>query len=129
MADGAHEPSRAPRSRVLPATRPAFHPAPPCERPGILPSEGAALSRFVTLIPPLTRRRFIATSVLLPFAAASVPSAHAAYTPIPRHSGPHLRTSLNAYSFSDLLFANARGADGIHEATKGYEPPSRRVLS
>lgn len=59
---------------------------------------------------PLTRRRFLATSALLPFAAASFPSAtaRAAYAPIPRHSGPHLRTSLNAYSFSELLLANAK---------------------
>ena len=61
----------------------------------------------------LTRRRFLATSVLLPFAAAGLSSARAAYAPIPRHSGAHLRTSLNAYSFSDLLSANAK------DATKG----------
>ena len=34
---------------------------------------------------------------------------------LPRHSGPHLRTSLNAYSFSDLLNANAK------DATKGLD--------
>ena len=62
-----------------------------------------------------TRRRFLATSALLPFAAAGLPSARAAYQPIPRHGGPHLRTSLNAYSFSDLLTANAK------DATKGLD--------
>jgi len=62
-----------------------------------------------------TRRRFLATSALLPFAAAGLPSAHAAYQPIPRLGGPHLRTSLNAYSFSDLLTANAK------DATKGLD--------
>ena len=63
----------------------------------------------------LTRRRFLATSALLPFAAAGLSSARADYRPIPRHSGPHLRTSLNAYSFSDLLNANAK------DATKGLD--------
>lgn len=58
--------------------------------------------------PSFTRRRFIATSALLPFTAAVLPAARAAYQPVPRHSGPHLRTSLNAYSFSDLLAANAK---------------------
>jgi len=59
---------------------------------------------------PLTRRRFLAASALLPFAASGISSSRAAYQPIPRHSGPHLRTSLNAYSFSDLLTANAKNA-------------------
>ncbi len=63
----------------------------------------------------LTRRRFLATSALLPFAAAGLSPARAAYQPISRHSGPHLRTSLNAYSFSDLLNANAK------DATKGLD--------
>jgi sugar phosphate isomerase/epimerase len=61
--------------------------------------------------PLFTRRRFLATSALLPLATAaglSGTAARAAYAPIPRHSGAHLRTSLNAYSFSDLLLANAK---------------------
>jgi sugar phosphate isomerase/epimerase len=63
-----------------------------------------------------TRRSFLKTAALLPFAAAgAVPVAHAAYTAIPRHSGAHLRTSLNAYSFSDLLLANAKdSAKGLN---------------
>lgn len=56
---------------------------------------------------PFTRRQFLVTSALLPFAASITP-ARAAYQPIVRHSGSHLRTSLNAYSFSDLLAANAK---------------------
>lgn len=67
---------------------------------------------------PLSRRRFLATSALLPFAAAggfSALTARAAYAPIRRHSGAHLRTSLNAYSFSDLLTANAK------DQTKGLD--------
>ena len=36
------------------------------------------------------------------------PSVRAAYAPVPRAGGAHLRTSLNAYSFSDLLAANAK---------------------
>ena len=59
---------------------------------------------------PLSRRRFLATSALLPFATAgaSVAAATAAQAPIPRTGGSHLRTSLNAYSFSELLTGNAR---------------------
>lgn len=62
------------------------------------------------MIPSLSRRRFLATSSLLPFAAAGMgtASAHAAYAPIRRVGGTHLRTSLNAYSFIELLNANAR---------------------
>ena len=65
----------------------------------------------------LTRRRFLSASALLPFAAASLASssARAAYTPIPRHSGPHLRPSLNVYSFLELLNANAK------DKTKGLD--------
>lgn len=65
---------------------------------------------------PLTRRRFITTSALLSFATAGAPMAAVgdAFAPIPRVGGSHLRTSLNAYSFSDLLSANAKDtAQGI----------------
>lgn len=64
-----------------------------------------------------TRRRFITTSALLPFAGAALfsPSARAAYAPIPRHGGAHLRPSLNAYSFLELLNANAK------DKTKGLD--------
>ncbi len=64
-----------------------------------------------------TRRRFLTTSALLPFAGASLfsSSARAAYAPIPRHSGAHLRTSVNAYSFLELLNANAK------DKTKGLD--------
>lgn len=67
--------------------------------------------------PSLTRRRFLSASALLPFAAASLASssARAAYTPIPRHSGPHLRPSLNVYAFLELLNANAK------DKTKGLD--------
>ncbi|MCX6952866.1 MAG: sugar phosphate isomerase/epimerase [Verrucomicrobia bacterium] len=58
---------------------------------------------------PISRRHFLTTSALLPFAvSAGLAPADAAYAPVPRHSGSHLRTSLNAYSFSDLLTANAK---------------------
>lgn len=66
----------------------------------------------------LSRRRFIATSSLLPLAVAgglSIPSANAAYTPIPRVGGSHLRTSVNVYSFLELLNANAK------DKTKGID--------
>jgi len=58
--------------------------------------------------PTFTRRSFLATSALLPLAAANYSSLSAATQPILRHSGAHLRTSLNAYSFSDLLAAHAK---------------------
>ena len=59
--------------------------------------------------PTPTRRHFLKAAALLPFAAAGVaPSVRAAYAPVPRAGGAHLRTSLNAYSFSDLLAANAK---------------------
>ena len=65
---------------------------------------------------PSTRRTFLRHAALLPLAAAGgLPAALAAYTPIPRHGGAHLRTSLNAYSFLELL--NARAKD----ATKGLD--------
>ncbi len=65
---------------------------------------------------PFTRRSFLKTVAVFPFVAAGAStSARAAYTAIPRHSGAHLRTSLNAYSFSDLLLANAK------DKTKGLD--------
>src|SRR3954468_21110479 len=59
---------------------------------------------------PISRRRFLSTSALAPFAVAgfSAVAAHAAHGPIPRVGGSHLRTSLNAYSFLELLNANAK---------------------
>ncbi len=66
--------------------------------------------------PALSRRRFLAASALLPLVAAlSGPAARAAYAPIPRRGGPHLRPSLNAYSFLELLNANAK------DKTKGLD--------
>lgn len=59
----------------------------------------------------ISRRRFLATSAAFPFAVAvgfPTTSANAAYAPIPRAGGSHLRTSLNAYSFLELLNANAK---------------------
>lgn len=67
---------------------------------------------------PVTRRQFLATSTLLPLVATAGLSpliATAAYAPVPRHSGPHLRTSLNAFSFLELLNANAK------DRTKGID--------
>ncbi len=69
------------------------------------------------MLPLLNRRRFLATSALLPFASSALVSgsARAAYAPIPRHSGSHLRPSLNVYSFLELLNANAK------DKTKGLD--------
>ena len=62
-------------------------------------------------IPRPTRRAFLKQATALSLAAGGLTSrgARAAVTPIQRVGGPHLRTSLNAYSFSDLL--NARIKD------------------
>jgi sugar phosphate isomerase/epimerase len=60
-----------------------------------------------------TRRSFLKRAALLPLAAvAGLPplAATAAVTPIKRVGGSHLKPSLNAYSFLDLLNANARDA-------------------
>jgi sugar phosphate isomerase/epimerase len=63
-----------------------------------------------------TRRSFLKAAAFLPFVAAGASApAHAAYTAIPRHSGPHLRPSLNVYSFLELLNANAK------DKTKGLD--------
>ena len=58
-----------------------------------------------------TRRSFLKHAALLPFAAAAglpLGTATAAVTPIKRIGGAHLKPSLNAYSFLDLLNANAK---------------------
>lgn len=59
----------------------------------------------------VSRRSFLRGSALLPLLfAARLPlsSARAAYMPIKRIDGSHLRTSLNAFSFVELLNANAK---------------------
>lgn len=61
----------------------------------------------------LSRRSFLKAAAVLPFSAAatfSASSALGAFAPIPRKGGSHLRTSLNAYSFLELLNANAKDA-------------------
>lgn len=57
-----------------------------------------------------TRRKFLGKSALLPFAAFGFPfsSASAAFEPIKRSGGSHLKTSLNVYSFLELLNANIK---------------------
>lgn len=63
-----------------------------------------------------TRRDFLKHAALLPLAVtAGLPFANAAVAPIPRIGGSHLRISLNAYSFLELLNANAK------DATKGLD--------
>lgn len=63
-----------------------------------------------------TRRSFLKAAAFLPFAlAGSSATARGAYTAIPRHSGAHLRPSLNVYSFLELLNANAK------DKTKGLD--------
>ena len=65
----------------------------------------------------ITRRRFVSASIFAPFVFArlSAATAKGAHAPIPRVGGSHLRTSLNAYSFVELLNANAR------DKTKGID--------
>jgi sugar phosphate isomerase/epimerase len=61
---------------------------------------------------PNSRRSFLKQAALLPLAVASLPlvSATAAVTPIKRVGGSHLKTSLNAFSFMELLNANLKDA-------------------
>jgi len=57
-----------------------------------------------------SRRTFLKQAALLPLVAAGLPlvTATAAVTPIKRVGGSHLKTSLNAYSFLELLNANLK---------------------
>ena len=56
-----------------------------------------------------SRRLFLQRAALLPVGlAAGLTNSPAAFAPIPRSGGSHLKTSLNAYSFLDLLTANAK---------------------
>jgi sugar phosphate isomerase/epimerase len=57
-----------------------------------------------------SRRSFLKRAAMLPLVAASRPLAAsaAAATPIKRVGGSHLKTSLNAYSFVELLNANLK---------------------
>ncbi|NQX01344.1 sugar phosphate isomerase/epimerase [bacterium] len=57
--------------------------------------------------PLSTRRHFLRTAALLPL-AAGLPFAAAAFEPIQRSGGSYLKTSLNAYSFLELLNANLK---------------------
>ena len=60
-----------------------------------------------------SRRSFIARGIGLPlFAAAGFPLAKtlAAFAPIQRSGGAHLQIGVNAYSFTELLTANAKDA-------------------
>ncbi len=58
---------------------------------------------------PLTRRHFLSTSVALPVGLAGALSLGAA-APVKRAGGPRLKLSLNAFSFLELLNANAKDA-------------------
>jgi sugar phosphate isomerase/epimerase len=59
----------------------------------------------------VTRRAFLKRAAWLPLGAAAglaPANAGAVVAPIKRAGGAHLKTSLNAYSFSELLTANAK---------------------
>lgn len=68
-------------------------------------------------LPAKSRRSFLKQAALLPLVAASLPmaAANAAVTPIQRAGGSHLKPSLNAYSFLELLTAN------VKDASKGVD--------
>jgi len=63
---------------------------------------------------PFNRRRFLSTSAVLPFGVvaafnlAGIRSLQAAEKGNPRTGGPRLKTSLNVFSFLELLNANAK---------------------
>ena len=59
--------------------------------------------------PHPTRRHFLKTAALAPLAAwVGLPAASAAFEPVKRAGGPHFKTSLNAYSFFEVLNANLK---------------------
>ena len=63
----------------------------------------------MSLLP--TRRSFLKHAALLPMAASAgfpVAPARAVHAPVSRTGGALLKTSLNAYSFLELLNANAK---------------------
>ncbi|MEI6196657.1 MAG: sugar phosphate isomerase/epimerase family protein [Verrucomicrobiota bacterium] len=65
-----------------------------------------------------TRRTFLKRAALLPLATVAgfpLVDANAAFTPIKRAGGSHLKISLNAYSFTDQLTSNAK------DSTKGLD--------
>ena len=70
------------------------------------------VSNFVTTPPAMnhasSRRTFLKAAAMLPLAAVSGRPLRAAYPPIARHGVALLKTSLNAYSFLELLNANAK---------------------
>jgi len=60
-----------------------------------------------------TRRSFLQRAALLPFVAATgvaTSSVSAAFAPIRHVGGPRLKPALNAYTFLDMLMANAKDA-------------------
>ena len=62
---------------------------------------------------PVSRRRLLAAAAWLPVTAVgavALATASAAYAPIRRTGGSHLRPSLNAFSFLELLNARAKDA-------------------
>ncbi|CAN5897058.1 sugar phosphate isomerase/epimerase [soil metagenome] len=65
-----------------------------------------------SMSPSTTRRYFLQHSAWLPFAVAAIPAVNlsASLSPIKRVGGSHLKTSLNAYSFLELLNANLKDA-------------------
>jgi sugar phosphate isomerase/epimerase len=64
--------------------------------------------------PPITRRRFLATSVAVPLGVAGARPPRLPASSLPRPGGARLKTSLNVYSFLELLNANAKDpAQGV----------------
>ena len=104
-------------------------------RPGLRtapksPSSATAISfpePYPHMIAQSNRRAFLKYTSFLPFAAiAAWPvSAPPPRSPIKRAGGPHIKTSLNAYSFLELLNANAKdpsqGRRSVRSATSAPE--------
>jgi sugar phosphate isomerase/epimerase len=65
--------------------------------------------------PLTTRRNFLTRAAVLPLAGLPYATATAAFEPIKRAGGSHLKTSLNVYSFLELLNAN------LKDKTKGVD--------
>ena len=71
-----------------------------------------------TMEPLATRRHFLLGATLLPLAVTAgfpLATASAAFEPVKRNGGAHLKPSLNAYSFLELLNANIKDpAQGVN---------------
>jgi hypothetical protein len=87
---------------------------PDVHRCHLVPGLNGQTTRRSTVQEPVSRRDFLTRSSLLPLGALGVglgvaPGSAAAQAPIKRAGGPRLKTSLNAYSYSETLNDQLKG--------------------